>query len=77
MATANGSVDLENPDPPDGDHHMRWNEALKKALDDVKEKQKTGDWPKKDIGARVIRHVTVTGNPGDIKTYSIILDTDQ
>ena len=77
MATASGKVEPDPPDPPDGDHHMRWNEALKNALEDVKAKQKKGEWPKKDVPARVIRHVMVTGNPGDIKTYTIILDTDQ
>jgi hypothetical protein len=78
MPTASGSADLsKKPNPPDTDHHVAWNEAMKGALEDVKEKQKTGEWPTEDIEARVIRHITVTGNPGDIKTYRITLDTDK
>jgi hypothetical protein len=73
MATARGDHTPPNPVKPEGHHAPHWNTALQLALDEAR---KDPNWPKQpEVACRVDRQIIVTGNPGDVRTYSVILET--
>jgi len=73
MATARGDHTPPNPVKPAGPHAPHWNTAMEKALESARNDP---SWPKHaQVSCRVDRQILVTGNPGDVRTYSVILET--
>ena len=71
MASARGDFTPPNPVPPAGPQTDHWRAATEQALQNARNDP---TWPRhRDVRCRFLREVIVTGNPGDVKTYSVIL----